>query len=228
MNRRSFIHGCTVVGVALGLPSRDTVGDSQGQTRHSVRSKSPSPSGIAKVPPPGEVAAISGPGTDAPNTMSKVMYLTTAGGASGSGGNYFSIWCSGVHAPDDGPYGSMVFSNGGDGDYWGNEVYKFSIATRTWSRECERSTGISGAVGDPNFDAAWASTFPHQARHRLSLEFRTVTIRWSICLRISVAAPKARSYSRRELSYTQFGTLNTLTYSTWPLRRGGEVPRHPE
>ncbi len=52
----------------------------------------------------------------------------------------------------------MVFSNGGDGDYWGNEVYKFALHTRRWSRECERSTGMNGintSGGDPNFDETW-------------------------------------------------------------------------
>ena len=110
------------------------------------------------VPPPGVVAALSGPGTDAPNTMSDVMYLKSVGGNSGNGNNYFSNWCSGVYAPSDGVYGSMVFSNGGDADYWGNEVYKFAFDTRRWSRECSRSTDLNGITttgGDPNFDEVW-------------------------------------------------------------------------
>ena len=90
--------------------------------------------------------------------MSGVMYRTPASRSSGNGSKYFTSWCSGVYAPDDGAYGSMVLANGGDGDYWGNEVYKFSFDTRQWSRECERSTGLNGRTspgGDPNFDEVW-------------------------------------------------------------------------
>jgi len=99
--------------------------------------------------------ALSGPGTNAPGTLAAVMYRTPAGPGSGTGNNYFSMWTSGCYAKDDGPFGSMVFCSGGDGDYWGNEVYKFSLDTRTWTRECSRSTGLSGERSDPNFDTAW-------------------------------------------------------------------------
>ncbi|MBM3342586.1 MAG: hypothetical protein FJY56_10830 [Betaproteobacteria bacterium] len=114
---------------------------------------------ISFVPAPGQVAPISGPGTDAPGTLFQVMYSTAAGPGSGNGNNYFAPWCSGVYAPDDGPLGSMVFCNGGGADYWGNEVYRFALDTRTWSRVSERSTGLNGKTGapedDPNFDAQW-------------------------------------------------------------------------
>jgi len=96
--------------------------------------------------------------------MSDVMYLTPAGPGSGSGNNYFANWCSGVYAPDDAIYGSMVFCCGGDADYWGNEVYKFALDTRTWSRVSERSTGLNGVTtsgGDPNFDETWGEHAPN-------------------------------------------------------------------
>lgn len=155
--RRSFIRQCAMAGVAMGLADRGLAQESPGGTKRSIRSRNRSAAGIGKSLRPGEVAALSGPGTDAPNTIANVMYLTTAGGGSGSGNNYFANWCSGVYAPDDGPVGAMVFCNGGDGDYWGNEVYKFALDTRTWSRASERSTGLNGTTttvdGDPNFDA---------------------------------------------------------------------------
>ena len=83
------------------------------------------------------------------------MYGTPAGPGSGTGSNYFAIWTSGCYAKDDGAFGSMVFCSGGDGDYWGNEVYKFSLETRKWTRECARSTGLSGDRADPGFDTTW-------------------------------------------------------------------------
>ena len=93
------------------------------------------------------------------STLADVMYWTAAGPGSRNGNSYFGNWCSGVYAPDDGTYGSLVFCNGGDADYWGNEVYKFSLDTRTWSRVSERSSGLNGQTAknedDPNFDTAW-------------------------------------------------------------------------
>jgi hypothetical protein len=120
----------------------------------------PSPTDPALwLPAVGSVKAISGPGTDAPNVVANVMYLTAAGSGSGAGGNYFGNWCSGVYSEDDGTLGSLVTCSGGDGDYWGNEVYKFLFDNRAWSRECERSTGLLGSTSgnppDPNFDSTW-------------------------------------------------------------------------
>lgn len=114
----------------------------------------------AYVPVQGQVTAIAGPGSDSPGTMANVMYGTPAGPGSRTGNSYFGNWCSGVFAHDDGELGAMVFCNGGDADYWGNEVYRFSLDTRIWSRISERSTGLNGRTGaaddDPNFDAtAW-------------------------------------------------------------------------
>lgn len=160
IKRRRFIKQCALAGAAvLSLAGRGLAQDFPANVRSSPRSRNRAAAGIGKALRPGEVAAIAGPGTDAPNTLSDVMYLTPAGHGSGNGNNYFGNWCSGVYAPDDGPYGSMVFCNGGDGDYWGNEVYKFALDTRTWSRASERSTGLTGKTtivdGDPNFDADW-------------------------------------------------------------------------
>ncbi len=112
------------------------------------------------VPLAGQVAAISGPGTAAPNTLSSVLYGTAVDGFGGAGLTYFSSWCSGVYAPNYGTYGAIAFANGGDGDYFGNEGYVFEFDTRTWKRLGVRSTGLNGLRGspgaDPNFDdSAW-------------------------------------------------------------------------
>lgn len=154
--RRGFLRrlvasasGCGVSGLTLSEPS-PRVASSRQREKANV---------VAFVPAPGHVVPISGPGTDAPSTLSQVMYWTAAGPGSRDGNNYFANWCSGVYAPDDGPLGSMVFCNGGDADYWGNEVYRFALDSRTWSRVSERSTGLNGKTAtpedDPNFDATW-------------------------------------------------------------------------
>lgn len=116
----------------------------------------PPPSGLpAWLPPVGQVKAI-----PTVNTLKSVMYLTSAApGDSGIGDNYFGNWTSGCYAKSDGLLGSMVFSCGGDRDYGGNEVYKLSLDSLRFSRECERSTGlvatVSGNPVDPNYDYAW-------------------------------------------------------------------------
>lgn len=161
--RRSFIKRLVAIAGAPGFSSRCATGANHAANDHSDPGRR-SVGGAGYVPSPGYVVALSGPGTGAPNTMSDVMYLTSAGPGSGSGNNYFSNWCSGSYAAHDSAYGSMVFCNGGDADYWGNEVYKFSLDTRKWSRESERSSGLNGKIikldGDPNFDALkWGEHF---------------------------------------------------------------------
>lgn len=144
-----------MLGAVLGAPGRSAVAQSPVLSTTTAATKAPSAPTARSLPRPGEVAAISGPGTNSPGTLAKVMYRTPAGPGSGSGADYFANWTSGCYAKDDGALGSLVFCSGGDGDYWGNEVYKFSLDTRTWSRECARSSGLSGERIDANFDYKW-------------------------------------------------------------------------
>jgi hypothetical protein len=53
------------------------------------------------------------------NTGSGVSPLVTA-------------WNSACYAPACGTLGSLVFVGGGDGDYWGNEVYVYDVASQRW------------------------------------------------------------------------------------------------
>ena len=180
MKRRCFIQKCAAVGAAAGMTSRNVLGATSNNANDSNIVDNSSIAGVWKTLKPGEVKAISGPGTDAPNTMSNVMYLTSAGEGSRNGGSYFGNWCSGTYARHDGALGAMVFSNGGDADYWGNEVYKFSIDTRVWSRECARSAAMNGrtkAGDDPNFDETWENIQRLEVRYCLNRVFRTVMIR---------------------------------------------------
>jgi hypothetical protein len=67
-----------------------------------------------------------------------------------------------AYAPNLGAKGSLVIHGGGDGDYWGNDVHAFDLATETWSRLNNPSTALTGSglpplgVGfsvDPLYDA---------------------------------------------------------------------------
>lgn len=155
MKRRSFLRRCAAIGAALGVPRRSVAAQSAVPSTPTATTRAPSAPTAKSLPRPGEVAAISGPGTNSPGTLASVMYRTPAGPGSGSGADYFAIWTSGCYAKDDGALGSLVFCSGGDGDYWGNEVYKFSLDDRRWSRESARSTGLSGERDDPAFDLVW-------------------------------------------------------------------------
>lgn len=45
-----------------------------------------------------------------------------------------TAWCGTVYAPTLGEYGSIIAWGGGHADYLGNEVYRYDIDTRMWSR----------------------------------------------------------------------------------------------
>lgn len=57
----------------------------------------------------------------------------------GGPGNVFQAWTSGTFAPDLGTHGSYVCWGGGHNDYYGNEVYRFDVESRLWSRLGEPS-----------------------------------------------------------------------------------------
>ena len=46
----------------------------------------------------------------------------------------FAVWTSGIFAPECGSLGSVIHWGGGHKAYSGNEVYRFDLATRLWSR----------------------------------------------------------------------------------------------
>jgi len=64
-------------------------------------------------------------------------------------------WASAAFARDFSMNGAMLCHSGGDGDYWGNEVYAFDFDTRRWERLSNPTTAMSGdkvadAARDPN------------------------------------------------------------------------------
>jgi len=57
-----------------------------------------------------------------------------------------------------GKRGSLVLTGGGHGDYWGNEVYVFDLATNRWRRINNPSLALDGtnAETDPRFNKKYA------------------------------------------------------------------------
>lgn len=63
----------------------------------------------------------------------------------------FEDWTSGTFAPEFGESGSYVCWGGGHNGYYGNEVYRFDVSTRLWSRMGEPSP-----YGGSNIDSIGA------------------------------------------------------------------------
>lgn len=62
-----------------------------------------------------------------------------------------AAWGSSALARDYSKNGAMLFHNGGDGDYWGNEVYVFDFDTRRFDRLSNPCVAMSGDFArDPN------------------------------------------------------------------------------
>jgi len=66
-------------------------------------------------------------------------------------------WASAAYARDFSMNGAMLCHSGGDGDYWGNEVYAFDFDKRRWERLSDPTTAMSG---DKVADAARDPTDP--------------------------------------------------------------------
>ena len=60
--------------------------------------------------------------------------------------------------PELGKRGSLVLTGGGHGDYFGNEVYVFDLATNRWRRINNPSLALDGtnAETDPRFNKVYA------------------------------------------------------------------------
>lgn len=77
---------------------------------------------------------------------------------SGKGGfaAIINAWGGSAYAPDLGALGSILLHNGGDADYWGNEICRFDFSTLTWSRLSEPYSGMQGGsnyINDPGYDS---------------------------------------------------------------------------
>lgn len=88
------------------------------------------------VPPPGQRKNISFnflKDVD-PCPLHNCAFCGTAGPQKG-----LFAWSGATYVEDDGPYGSIGFTGGGHGDYFGNEHYRFPFDTRRWTRTTEPS-----------------------------------------------------------------------------------------
>jgi len=115
----------------------------------------------AWVPAPGVVAAIS------LNTMSAVNPGAGVWNPNGNQQRILEAWGSGGFSPHFGPLGAYFVCNGGDQDYWGNEVYVFPLADTTttvgffpaltWKRINSPSAAMNGTSStiDPAFNITW-------------------------------------------------------------------------
>jgi hypothetical protein len=55
-------------------------------------------------------------------------------------------WASAAFAREFSTNGAMLCHNGGDADYWGNEVYAFDFDTRRWERLSDPTQAMSGNI----------------------------------------------------------------------------------
>jgi hypothetical protein len=59
-------------------------------------------------------------------------------------------WASAAYARDFSRSGAILIANGGDGDYYGTEVYAFDFDVRRWTRLCEPHRNMTGSKpGNP-------------------------------------------------------------------------------
>lgn len=95
------------------------------------------------VPAAGNVKALT---TDWNGSSSYNTLSTVSGGqpAGNYGTRIITAWMSGAYCRDLGCNGAMLFQGGGDGDYWGNEVYAFDFDARRFYRLTTRTTALTG------------------------------------------------------------------------------------
>jgi hypothetical protein len=73
----------------------------------------------------------------------------------GNFGAIIGAWGGSAYASELGALGSILIHNGGDADYWGNQICRFDFSTLTWSRLSEPYSGMLGGSGysnDPGYD----------------------------------------------------------------------------
>lgn len=96
------------------------------------------------TPAAGNVKALT---TDISGAATNTFGSVFAPGGTHSGlNNSFWAWPSACYARNLSTNGAMLFHNGGDGDYWGTEVYAFDFDTRRWYRLDNPYSGIYSAT----------------------------------------------------------------------------------
>jgi hypothetical protein len=137
MKRREFIVGAaTALGLGLPILGRSEVKpcppstvDIAGGTAKSIVCGEAATALPDWLPPRGEIADIS------LNTLHSQAPIL--GGTQTNPSGVMDAWCGMTYAESLGAMGSMVLYGGGHADYLYNEVYRYDIATRLWSRIVE-------------------------------------------------------------------------------------------
>lgn len=152
-------------------------------------------------------------------------------GNGGSLGRGFGSWNSGAYAADfGGAYGSLIFWGGGDGDYWGTEVFAFDIASGRWSRLDEPSKAMDGT--GYSTDAGFNTTYfehVHNADNSVNDSLRYPNCGGTPAVphdydyinyeRASAAYPAGRIIiPMRFAAYLQGGTANAHAYDLSTLQ----------
>jgi hypothetical protein len=107
------------------------------------------------LPPAGEARAIKASANGAPVNYLEDVIPPVVSGVVANKSTYIRItraWNSAAFAESIGTNGAMLVHGGGDGDYWGNEVYAFKFDERRWCR-FSNSTPLA-STSDPDY-VAW-------------------------------------------------------------------------
>ena len=116
----------------MASPVSFTVTSASGTATYLGRARpvvAPNPAGLPSwVPAAGTLGNIS------LNTISSVYDINNADTFLRGSPAILNAWCSTCYAKDYGTYGSILAFGGGHQDYLGNEVYRYDIYNRLWSR----------------------------------------------------------------------------------------------
>lgn len=149
-----------------------------------------------------------------PNTFEAVQAADVGQYRTTGPDSVFTVWTGAALVPELGDKGSVLFWGGGHADYAGNEVYRYDLATRTWSRINEPSTagnadGWNGPYtngilsdGTPNVPHTYHFLFARSGK--LVTAVRQVSDAPSLTNAISVFDPVAETWDNLAVSGTVF------------------------
>ncbi|MCL4721021.1 MAG: hypothetical protein KJ041_03515, partial [Gammaproteobacteria bacterium] len=121
-------------------------------------------------------------------------------------------WSSGAYAANLGQYGSLLVWGGGHGQYLGNEVYRFDIASGNWSRLTEPTSSFSLDYSNSEL----ANGVPMSMHSGSMLEYDPATSRFL----------KLTSASDHVYGEKGTGTVHMLDVNTRAWSRAQKLPGH--
>jgi hypothetical protein len=146
----------------------------------------------------------------------------------GGFGNILDAWGGSAYAPELGNLGSILLFNGGDADYWGNEVVRFDFETRTWTRLSEPYLGIPVGSQNAYQDASYGGTYNattglHEAGQP-AVSHNYDTIQWippstAHPKGMLVNLPRINCYGTTQPMYPCYFDIQTRTWDIGPSAR---------